>query len=373
MKAAAREVAHLRRAIASADREIQRAIVHRLELSRRVGRTKARYRLPLRNFRVEAEVVDRWTRGLAGIDPSRSEALARWLIEESLRVQESVPRSAGRSASAQRATEVTIIGGSGAMGRWLAGFLEAEGHRVSVVDPRPGPSGRPRLPDVEAAASRSKVVIFATPMGATLPLLRRAIEEGSDPLIFDILSVKAPIARDLARAARSGLRVTSVHPLFGPSARTLSGRNLLIVRCGNPDADAEARRLFAGSALSIAEIPLAAHDRWMAASLGLSHAVNLLFLGALVADPLSARDLARVASTTFHRQSSLARAVAREGADLYLDIQAENPHSALLYRELRASLDRLERIVRRRDRSQFHSLLAEGRKKLDVGAPPMRA
>lgn len=366
------DLARLRREIAALDQEIAAAIERRLSLARNVAAAKAATHEPTRDFEVEANVIERWrgALGRAGIAPGRADAFARWLIEESVRVQEDSRSTVGPSVTA--AQEITVVGGAGAMGRWLVRFFEDSGHSVSVVDSRAISSGPRTHPDVEAAVASSSVVAFATPIRATAPLLERAIDAAAAPLIFDVLSVKAPIVPALRRGVARGKRVTSVHPMFGPSARTLSGRNLLIVSCGNPEADRAARGLFAGSAVSMTEVPLDRHDLLIAESLGLAHAVNLLFLLALAADPASPHELAQAASTTFHRQSALARSVADEGAPLYLDIQAANPHTRAVYRELRRSLGRLVDIVEREDLPSFARALRDGAAKLDPGQEPMR-
>ena len=373
MRRAPSDLTALRREIADLDRTLARNIARRLALARQVGRRKATHRAAARDFSVEAEVLARWRAALgrSGIPAGRTDALARWLIEESVRVQQEVRAKAAPGSA--RATEIAIIGGAGAMGSWLAGFFEDAGHRVGVVDPRAARLGRPRLGSVESAAARAEVLVFATPIRSTAPLLRRAVATGTDALLFDVLSVKAPILRTLKDAAAAGRQVTSVHPMFGPSARTLSGRNLLIVSCGVPEADRAARALFSGSALAIGEVPLDRHDLLIAESLGLAHAVNLLFLAALSADPVTPHELAQAASTTFQRQSTLASAVAREGPELYLDIQALNPHTGGLYRDLERALGRLREMVDRRDLAGFSSLLERGRAKLDSGTEPMRS
>jgi chorismate mutase / prephenate dehydrogenase len=363
----------LRREVADVDSKLLEAIGRRLQLAREIGNEKARTGRALRDYAVEGEVVDRWRHGLDshGVTSNRSGALARWILEESVRVQEEIPKA--RTGGPGATYDVAIVGGSGAMGVWLGDFLEDSGHRVAVVDPKAPPPGRGSVPDVETATQRAKVVVFATPIRQTAPLLRRALAVRSEALLFDVLSVKAPIVPILEEAARSGRRVTSVHPMFGPSARTLSGRNLLIVSCGVPEADDAARALFSASALSITDVPLDRHDRLVAESLGLSHAVNLLFLATLAIDPLSPHDLARAASTTFHRQASLARALASEGPDLYLDIQAMNPHAWSTYEELRHALARLEEVVERHDVAAFRALLDSGTAKLETGPEAMRA
>lgn len=363
----------LRAEIAEVDGAIAAGIARRLVLAREVAAAKARRQQPTRDYEVESRVLARWRDALApsGVTPGRAASLARWLVEESVRVQEERrPTPGGGSAGAQR---IAIVGGAGAMGRWLADFFEDSGHHVVVVDPRTDTTSRERCPDVRTAVASSDVVVFATPIRATSPLLEEALGSEGGALIFDVLSVKEPVAAALRAGARAGKRVTSVHPMFGPSARTLSGRNLLLVSCGVPEADRAARALFAGSALSVVEVPLDRHDLLIAESLGLAHAVNLLFLAALADDPATPHELARTASTTFHRQSSLARSVAAEGPELYLDIQATNPHSQEMYRDLGRALERLARIVDARDSGEFADLLSRGAAKLDPGAEAMRA
>jgi chorismate mutase/prephenate dehydrogenase len=356
-----------------ADMEIARAIRRRLQVAAAIGRAKGRIGGPLRDFSREARVLERWRKQLSssGVARPRTEALARWLIEESLRVQESVPARRGRRPpSGQR---ITIVGGAGGMGRWLDGFLTDAGHEVRIVDPRASPRSRRTLATIAAAVAESDLVAFATPIRATAALMEEAFEHRSNAVVFDLLSVKAPIVPVLDRARREGRRVTSVHPMFGPTARTLSGRNLLLVSCGDADADRVVRALFERSALSVTAIPIERHDRLVAESLGLAHAVNLLFLSALAEDPFTSHDLARTASTTFHRQSALAAAVAREGPELYFDIQSLNPHSRETFGELRAALARLTTIVERESLDEFRGLLEAGRAKLDPGPEPMRA
>ncbi len=367
------DLATLRNRIAEVDREIAQAVLRRLDLAGQVAAAKSSGNTPVRNFEVEAQVVDRWRESLAvaGIPAARAEAFARWLVEESVRLQEHWAPE--RPAASAGGLSVAIVGGAGAMGQWMARFLEDGGHRVSVVDPRATAGPRPVVPDVATAARSHDVVIFATPIRGTLAPLEEALGCGARPLVFDILSVKAPIADRLVRAAGEGLRVTSVHPMFGPSARSLSGRNLLIVPCGSPESDRAARELFARSSVSIGTVPIAEHDRLIAESLGLAHAVNLLFLAALANDPLTPHALAQAASTTFHRQSALARAVAEEGPELYLDIQSLNPHSEPLYRQLHESLDLLQKIVEKRDLDSFTRLLREGSAKLEEGPVPLRS
>ncbi|MCI4352505.1 MAG: prephenate dehydrogenase/arogenate dehydrogenase family protein [Thermoplasmata archaeon] len=366
-------LARLRAQVDRADRDLARAIGRRLTLAAAIGRSRRRTSSPLRDYARESRVLGRWRRRLAatGVELIRSEPLARWLIEESLRVQEAGPRPRRRPQSPGR--RIAIVGAAGGMGRWLDDFLSDAGHDVRLLDPKVPRSSPRRLASIEAAMTEREIVAFATPIRGTAKVLERALRVRSPAVVFDVLSVKAPIAHLLRAAPRRGRPVTSLHPMFGPSARTLSGRNLLLVTCGVPEADRPVRALFSHSAANLPEVRLERHDQLISESLGPAHLVNLLFLAALASDPLTPHDLARAASTTFHRQSTLAASVAREGPELYLDIQSQNPPAGETYAAVRVALTRLSTLVQRQDLPGFRKLLVAGRAKIEPGPEPMRS
>ena len=183
------ELDELRSKVREADVAMLDALDRRFRLARRIGSAKAETGRPLRNYSVEDDVVARWRGRLdaSGIPSDRSEALAQWIIEESLRVQEEAfERPPPRPGAA---FDVAIVGGAGAMGCWLGDFLEDGGYRVAVVDPKGAPRGRLVLPDLESAVRAAETVVFATPVRQTAPLLRRALAVPSHALILDVLSV----------------------------------------------------------------------------------------------------------------------------------------------------------------------------------------
>ena len=100
--------------------------------------------------------------------------------------------------------------------------------------------------------------------------------------------------------------------------------------------------LFRGTAVSLFKIQLEEHDRYMAALLGLSHAVNLLFGAALQRLGLPFSELGQVASTTFAKQAKTAAEVAAENPALYHEIQHLNPFSAEVYKSIEAALGELK-------------------------------
>ena len=153
------------------------------------------------------------------------------------------------------------------------------------------------------------LTVVAAPLGACAEVLEGIAAERRRGLVFDIGSVKAPLAKGLTALRESGCRAASLHPMFGPDAHVLHGCHVLVMDVGRPEDADEAASVFSGTMAEILRIPLAEHDPLIAYVLGLSHALNLAFVTALVESGEQAPRLARLSSVTFDRQLRVAAAV----------------------------------------------------------------
>ena len=345
------ELETLRDEIRALDRQLVEVTARRLELARRVGDVKRDRGLPIRNYVVEAEAI-KLARDLAeklGVRPDSAEEMLKLEIRESLRVQEQ--DRAAKTRAASTGARALVIGGAGNMGRWFVEFLESKGYDVAVSDPRGG-----SVKDVASEAQRADLVIVATPPSATASVLSSL--KGARGIVMDIASLKAPHAEALRALAASGTRATSLHPMWGPKADLLAGRNVVVCDCGSAEANAAGRALFADTAANIVELPLGEHDRFMGLVLGLPHAVSLLFAHALAEQPLALDDVTHLGGPTFQKQVAVAREVASENKDLYYEIQKLNPHTPDVLQGLRRSLDALEASLAARE--EFRAYMSRG-------------
>ena len=282
------ELDRLRARLARVDARLRANVGERLALARKIGAAKRQSDLPIRAPTVERAVVGRWQDGLEelGIPPDRALVLARWLVDEAIRVQE---EGGPRQPVVPR--RILIIGGAGAMGQWLAGFARVMGHQVRILDPKRGVTlEAPRERSLAHGAAWAEVIVVATPMEVAPRVYAQIWRTHTRAVVFDILSVKAPLLAGLRRGIALGYHVTSVHPLFGPKVRPLSGHNLLVLDCGDATATSVARELFTPSSLSVVVLPLEAHDVLMADLQALPRFVNLLFASALTRPPATAGD-----------------------------------------------------------------------------------
>jgi len=182
-------------------------------------------------------------------------------------------------------------------------------------------------------------------------------------LLCDITSVKQ-MPLDAMLSAHAG-PVVGLHPMFGPDTELLSGRHVIFVDLGVPDALAAARELFAPTMVEQVVMTLDEHDRLIAYVLGLSHALNIAFFTALAESGEAAPRLAQLSSTTFDAQLDVASRVAQESPDLYFEIQALNDYGAESLEALAKAVERLRAAVLSRDKASFAGLMTRGRAYLE--------
>lgn len=353
------DLPELRQRVGELDKQILKLIADRLETTKAIGEIKQKKGLPIRDFRVEVQVLKRARERAraVGLDERVAEEISELLMGAAVQTQAELPPV----VQVGPRKWVHVVGGHGRMGTWLTRFFESQGHRVTITDPNPGPFDSIALPLTEAVV-QADVIVLATNLSATPSILKellQAITEGHNPLVFDIASLKAELVAPLREAAQKGLRLTSLHPMFAPGTVLLSGRAVLVCDAGNREATEEAKSLFADTALGLYEVELEEHDKLMTVVLGMSHLINLIFGRAVSRSQFPFELLGKVASTTFAKQIKTAAEVAEENPSLYHEIQFFNTYTEQMLADLNTSLREFCEAAQASDGSRFHDLMQQ--------------
>ena len=352
----------LRQQLSLLDTQLLELIAQRQQIVAEIGRVKLEDGRSTRDFKREKEVLDLALRTAAdiGIDPELAEQIMRLLIRSSLANQERDRVIAEGKGDGQR---VLVIGGAGKMGGWFVGFFRSQGFDVSVADPScKEASGR--FSDWRQAGLDYDVIVVAAPLAISGEILAELAELKPRGLVFDIGSLKSPLKDGLEKLRRAGCAVTSLHPMFGPDTRLLSGRHLIFVDVGDEEATAKAKALFASTMVEGLDMNLDDHDRLIAYVLGLSHAPNIVFFTALAESGEAAPRLAQLSSTTFDAQLMVAANVARENPRLYFEIQNLNRFGMQPLQALRDAAERVHALVANGDEQGFVEMMQQGREYL---------
>lgn len=350
----------LRTRLSAIDRQIIDLAAERQAVVDRIGEFKRASGMATRDFSREKAVLDAAREQAVGLGlpGGLAEALMQLLIHSSLTKQE---RARVRAEGRGHGKRALVIGGNGKMGRWFAEFLDSQGYAVTVADPVKGDGGFPWVADWQQTSADFDVTVVAAPINATGRILEAFGNSGRSGLVFDVASLKTPLLPVLRRLAEQGLHVTSLHPMFGPDTELLSGRHVLFLEVGVPEATREAIGLFESTMAQQIEMPVDDHDRLIAFVLGLSHALNIAFFTALAESGEALPKLAELSSTTFDAQLEVAAAVAEENPHLYFEIQHDNPHGRDALLALAGAVERVRNVVEAGDREAFVTLMESGR------------
>lgn len=365
------DLKELRDQLTRLDADLLALIAERQRLSGEVARVKRATGQATRDFQRERDVLlnARAAAGKLGLSPALADNLLRLLIQSSLATQERAQVTAQGQGAGRHAL---VIGGCGKMGRWFVEFLDSQGFEVEIADPAGPLASFTHRADWQSGDLGQDVIVVATPLGITAAILAQLARHRPPGLVFDIGSLKTPLRASLAALAAAGVKVCSLHPMFGPDTDLLSGRHVIHVDVGRPDAVAEAQSLFASTMAEQVVTTLDDHDRLIAYVLGLSHAINIAFFTALAESGEAAPRLARLSSTTFDAQFAVASLVAGESPALYFEIQALNEYGGESLAALAAAVARLQTLVAGQDAAGFARLMRQGQAYLEDRAAARR-
>ena len=349
----------LRNNLSAVDRKLVELIAERQRIVSEIGKTKQTAGRATRDYAREKEVLDlgRAQATELGIDPDVVEAVLRNLIRISLASQErdrviAEGKGDGRTA--------LVIGGGGKMGGWFAEFFASQGFATTIAD-RVVEDGPNQYRNWTDAGVDFDVIVVAAPLAVSGRILAQLAVLKPRGLIFDIGSLKSPLMDGLQELKDAGCRVTSIHPMYGPDTRLLSGRHLIFCDVGVPDATAAAKELFEATMVEQLDMSLEDHDRLIAYVLGLSHALNIAFFTALAESGEAAPELARLSSTTFDAQLLVSEAVAKDNPHLYFEIQNLNKFGLGPLDALCDAAKRIRETVISGEEDAFVELMLKGR------------
>jgi len=359
----AAELLRLRQRLDEIDTGIIDLIAERQAVVDVIAEHKLKTGLPLRHYEREREVIDRgMDRAEAlGLSGSVAREILETLIHHSLSNQETHKLVQSDHGQGQRAL---VIGGLGRMGEWVSRFLDMVGYSVDVADLVAGETPYTRVDAWQAVVGDYNVIVVAAPLRPSNGILLQLARLQPQCLVFDIGSLKGPMREGLDAMRESGCRVCSVHPMFGPDEIGLSGRHILFVDVGDPEAVKEARALFSHTAADCVELSLEEHDEVMAWVLGLSHLVNIAFAGALAQSGEAVPLLKQISSSTFNAQLNVATQVVNENPHLYFEIQQGNENTTAVSQHFRKILEELVRSVSENDEAVFIRYMAAAQTRL---------
>ena len=247
------------------------------------------------------------------------------------------------------------------MGAWMANFLATNGYRIIICDLQRSRAqtlarrkGYRFMKNEIGAVGLADAVVIATPTQTTGKTIKQ-IEPHLLPstLLIEISSVKEPLRRTIEDMIRRGRAVLSIHPMFGPGAKSLEGKTVIVAQ--QPKKNPAAKKILATFKKKGARIVysnLQTHDKIISATLALPHFLNFAFIETLREAGLPPNKMREFGGTTFGLQLLVAEALYHENLQNEAAILLNDDSSDLL-KKFAAQANRLRSKVSRARREEL--------------------
>jgi prephenate dehydrogenase len=256
--------------------------------------------------------------------------------------------------------EILIIGGAGKMGRWFSKFFVRQGHIVFLSDIRleevktiAASMGIEHIKDSYESIKKADLVLVAAPIEETPKILQEIsgyVKNSS--WIMEISSVKSKVTPILKNITRMGVKVLSLHPLFGPGVEEIKNKKMVLVPISKEESELQyVKSLFPKMEIIIASAK--EHDKAMALTLSLTHFLNMTFASIVSNEDI--KTLKKFGGTTFSLQMLLSEAVMTEDPKLYSSIQMRNEYTQLYLERYFSEVKILKELIFNKDFKKFSS------------------
>ena len=268
---------------------------------------------------------------------------------------------------------ITIIGGSGGMGRVFGRYFKHHDFKVTLhsrneekLHDAAEDLGVNYELDLKKAVVNADFVLVSIPIHSTIEVIKKiAPLMKKNSLLFDITSLKRDVYKTMSEIHKKyPINCLSLHPMFGPGIKQMKNYKLIVVKIGGTehynDLVNDLLQIFNSDGLIITETTPEIHDLRIALTLGVPHMFNILFLNLLkrVKEPLN--ELTRYTGTTFLLQKVFAESIIQREMEMFGEIQIMNSdfHKILdLFEDL---IREYKSIIKNKDLEGFNKFFTEG-------------
>jgi prephenate dehydrogenase len=230
---------------------------------------------------------------------------------------------------------ISIIGGCGAMGRWIINYLKDKGDfEITIADPDEIEGARlvkmfriKYESDNREAVKDSDIVIVSVPVEITPDVIAEVaphMKEGS--LLIDIASIKTEAVSSMLKHASSSVELVSIHPMFGPRVKDVKGQVIVIVPVRPGKWFEKVKAFLEKEGAEVVVTTYEEHDRIMSIVQGLTHFASIVFAGVIREMNIDLKQSRRFSTPIYNAFLPMVYRVVCQNPELYAQLQVRNPH-----------------------------------------------
>ena len=268
---------------------------------------------------------------------------------------------------------LTIIGGSGGMGKVFGKYFKEHGFIVTL-HARDEQKLREAAVELyvkfeislEKSVKNADIIMISIPINSTTAMIRKIgpfLKKNA--LIFDITSIKFAVFKALTEVKNEyPVNCISIHPMFGPGITDMKNYVMMVVKVGGTDIYEEITKelmdLFRSDGLIVTETIPEIHDKRVALTLGVPHMFNILFLNLLKSTNEPLNELTRFTGTTLLLQKVFAESIIQREMEMFGEIQMENQEFLKILELFESLLHKYKKIITEKNIIGFNELFSQG-------------
>ena len=230
---------------------------------------------------------------------------------------------------------ISIIGGCGAMGRWIINYLKGKGDfEIIIADPDEIEGTRLVKTfgikyeyDNKEAVRDSDIVIVSVPVEVTPNVIAEVaphMKEGS--LLIDIASIKTEAVSSMLKHAPSSVELLSIHPMFGPRVKDVKGQVIAIIPVRPGKWFEKVKAFLEKEDADVVVTTCEEHDKIMSIVQGLTHFTSIVFAGVIREMNIDLKQSRRFSTPIYNAFLPIVYRVVCQNPELYAQLQVRNPH-----------------------------------------------
>lgn len=239
--------------------------------------------------------------------------------------------------------QITIIGGSGRMGKFFTEQLSKAGHNVSVL-------GHHDWEYADKLLGQAELVLVSVPIERTVDVIKRAAKYLAPTVaLADITSIKAqPVQAMLEHHAGP---VMGLHPMFGPSIKSFSEQKIVVCPGRLDESFQWLLDFMASSGGELIVCTPEEHD-WMMVLIQATRHFSRFSLGSFLAAEKVDIDRSLLMSSPSYRQEiDIVNRLFAQSAYLCVDIMLATEERCQAIERLANTYSRLAHLVAKKDRT----------------------
>lgn len=248
---------------------------------------------------------------------------------------------------------IGIIGGRGRMGRLFANFFKQKGLKVLISDIGTKLTNKNLV-------QKSDIVIVSVPIDKTIKVIKEVLPYiKRTSAIMDFTSIKEKPVKAMLKGK---CEVLGMHPMFGNS-NPIPGQTIIL--CPTEKSKKWSKwieNFLKKNHVLVEKMTVREHDKIMNIAQGLIHFTEITFADALRRCKMPIGKLLNYTGKASELKIQLAARILAQDADLYGNIQIENPYALKSLNEYKKSIDELIKIVKNKDLKAFKRYFDKGKK-----------